>query len=144
MQFLAVLAAVALTLSIYCAEDVNKESILELTKHNFFNAVKNNASVFIEFYSPSCRFCKALASEYEKVAKQLLNEKSEIKLAKIDATKERFLAELLGVYRQPATKFLYRGREIDYPGSRQAEDIIVWLKNITGPKNGNQLKMSKN
>lgn len=65
-----------------------------------------------------CGHCKKLAPQYSKAAVTLKEQGSNVKLAKVDATEEKELAEHYGVTGYP-TLFMYRhGDRYDYKGPR--------------------------
>lgn len=65
-----------------------------------------------------CGHCKKLAPQYSKAAATLKEQGSSVKLAKVDATEEKELAEQNAVTGFP-TLFMYRhGNRYDYKGPR--------------------------
>ncbi len=113
--------------------DVDESHVLTLTKDTFDDAVKNNQYLLVKFVAPWCGHCKHLVPAYAAAAKQLAESGSEIKLANVDATVEKELAQQFQVQSFPTIKFFRHGVKIDYNGGRSQEEIVNWLKKKSGP-----------
>jgi len=113
--------------------NVDESNVLTLTKDTFDDAVKNNKYLLVKFVAPWCGHCKSLTPAYAAAAKELVDAGSEVKLATVDATIEKELAQQFEVKGYPTLKFFNEGAAIDYNGGRAQEDIVSWLKKKTGP-----------
>merc|ERR1712017_13292 len=111
----------------------SEENVLVVTQANWDKVVTPESNVLVEFYAPWCGHCQSLAPEYAKAATRLNELKSDISLAKVDATIETKLAETYGVQGFPTIKFFKQGTPIEYGGGRTGEEIIAWLNKKTGP-----------
>nr|AMM62654.1 conotoxin-specific protein disulfide isomerase (cspdi) [Conus geographus] len=132
MKFATVFSLTLLAF-VACEEVEQEEKVYVLKKKNFDNFIKENEFVLVEFYAPWCGHCKKLAPMYSEAAGKLMDEGSNIKLAKVDATVETDLAGKFEVKGFPTIKFFIDGESVDYTGGRQTSDIINWLKKKTGP-----------
>ena len=110
------------------------EGVYVLTKDNYTNFLNENKFVLIEFYVSFC--CHKFAQKYARAARLLAEaNRSDIKLAKVDATHNMNLAHKFRVGGYPTLKFLKAGspEPIDYNGSMTANTIVKWLERKTRP-----------
>lgn len=110
-----------------------EEGVLVLKDDNFDHAVAEIPYLLVKFYAPWCGHCKALAPEYEKAAKSLRETMPNVRLAKVDATTEKKIAEKVNIEGYPTLKFYINQNPITFNGDRTEEGIIQWIKKKTGP-----------
>lgn len=100
-------------------------SIIEINRDNFENEVlRSSKPVLLDFYADWCGFCKRLDPVIDEISK----ERSDIKVAKIDISKESELASRYGVKSIPALKVIRDGNVISSSvGMKPKKQIISML-----------------
>ena len=99
--------------------------ITAVTEATFQNEVNDHPGhVVIDFYTPSCPPCRAMAPILDQVAA----EHPEIKVVKIDAAAEQDLAVQFGITVVPTFVLVADGaRKAQITGLRSKKDLVKWL-----------------
>jgi len=117
-------------------ESIKKDGILVLNDENFDKMIGEQKFLLVEFYAPWCGHCQALEPEYIKAAEILAKKHSEIRLGKLDSTKEPKITEKFKIQGFPSLKFFRNGIPIDYTGQRVAEGtegMVSWIEKKMDP-----------
>lgn len=107
------------------------KDVVVLTDANFDDLVMNSDDLWIiEFYAPWCGHCKNLEPEWNKAATEL---KGEVKVGKLDATREHTIAGRYNVNAYPQIKLFPSGPKSDnliedYNGARDSSSIVDWAQ----------------
>ncbi|KAF9586295.1 protein disulfide-isomerase precursor [Lunasporangiospora selenospora] len=108
-----------------------ESQVLELTSENFEEKVPQEKLILVNFYAPWCGHCQKLEPEYEKAAVEL--KESGIPLAKVDCESQSSLCKKYDVSGYPTLKLFKEGSALGYKGTRNAEDIVMYMKRHAGP-----------
>lgn len=91
---------------------------------NNFDSLISNDKVLVDFYADWCGPCKMLAPVLEELA----NNRSEVKIVKINVDNEEELSRRFGVMSIPTLILFKDGKEIDKRvGFMSLEDINEWI-----------------
>nr|KJB20272.1 hypothetical protein B456_003G141300 [Gossypium raimondii] len=104
----------------YKEPEIDDKDVVVLKEGNFSDFIEKNKFVMVEFYAPWCGHCQALAPEYAAAATELKGEENE-------------LAQEYDVQGFPTVYFFVDGEHKPYPGARNKEAIVTWIKKKIGP-----------
>ncbi|XP_020495383.2 protein disulfide-isomerase A2 [Labrus bergylta] len=118
-------------------EEIEEEKdVMVLHINNFARALSETQFLLVEFYAPWCGHCKTLEPVYAEAAGKLKTEEPAVRLAKVDVTEEKELADEFDIKGFPTLKLFVKGdrkQPFDYTGKRSLEGIIQWMKRRMGP-----------
>lgn len=100
--------------------------ITSVTENNYQQEVKNQAGrVLIDFYTPTCPPCRAMAPTLEQIATE---QGDKLKVVKVDASTESELASEFGITAVPTFVLLSEGaKKAQLTGARSKKDFEKWL-----------------
>jgi len=126
MKYIFALLFIVLISSLNAHSDLIDE-ITVLTGDDFDQFITSNDLVLVEFFDPDCSFCRRFAAEFARLDHKLKTEASPIKMAKVDITHDRALAERYEIPHYPSLRFFTYGNPIPYKGENEIEKIIAWM-----------------
>ena len=109
-----------------------EEGVMVIKNDNFLEEIHNNEYLMLEIYAPWCGHCKKLAPIYSGLAAYMKKNHPEIKIAKVDGTKEKLVADFIQAKGFPTLVFFNKGRRVDYKGQRLQKPMQEWLIKRTG------------
>ena len=114
---------------------------VNINETNFSDEViRSDRPVLLDFWAPWCGPCRMVGPIVEEIAQ----ERTDIKVAKVNVDEEPELARRFGVMSIPTVVFLKEGREFDrkvgaFPVSRGNNDINAVKQSIQALKEGDNL-----
>jgi len=87
----------------------------------------------VTFYAPWCGHCRKLEPVMDEVAKHF-NEKTQMAIAKIDATRYFKAANHFEIKAYPTIKFISGKKIIDFSGERRKDDLIEFIAKADSPR----------
>lgn len=104
-----------------------------LTSENLDSFLVEHPSVLLLMYSSLCGHCVAMKPAYFKAAEILSEELASASLAALDCIKYRAVCKRFKIDGYPTAKYFRNGEfEKDYEGDRSVEDIINFVKTLSG------------
>eukprot|EP00993_Chasmostoma_nieuportense_P000561 NODE_1516_length_1476_cov_33.757598_g1438_i0.p1 GENE.NODE_1516_length_1476_cov_33.757598_g1438_i0~~NODE_1516_length_1476_cov_33.757598_g1438_i0.p1 ORF type:complete len:464 (-),score=121.86 NODE_1516_length_1476_cov_33.757598_g1438_i0:35-1426(-) len=109
-----------------------EQGVYQLKEADFYDFVHDNDPTLVLFCTPYSGHCKKLAPEFTQVVELLAD--TSVKLASVDASKERRLAKAQEIHGYPTLLLYHGGVDTIYEGGHDAQNIVRWLTTtLAGP-----------
>jgi len=109
------------------APDTTDDEVISLRKETFDLAV-SSGKTFIYFYAPWCKYCKQFSPIWDKLAKEVIEKRVMVKIAKVDCTIEEELCQELEVTSFPTIRlFSSRFNFREYNGERTVAALMKFI-----------------
>ena len=105
-------------------------AVIELSQHNFDEAIVNNEIIMLDFWAPWCGPCLQFAPTFEQASEQI----DKVVFAKVNTEDEQLLASRFGIRSIPTLMIFRESISIfSQPGSlsgKDLEDLLEKAKTI--------------
>jgi thioredoxin 2 len=110
-----------------CKQELFSLTPTQLTADNFDTALfRNEIPVVVEFWSPSCGYCKMMAPIYQQAAAQL---EPLFRLAQVNTQTDPMIAGRFGVQGVPTTIIFKNGKEVARrTGAMDLATLTGWVR----------------
>ena len=105
--------------------------VISLTDDNFMELTEGK-SVFIKYFAPWCGYCKAMASDWEKLASEWEDNETGL-VAEVDCTNEESMEICSEIEGFPSLKWGDPDVLQDYDGPREYEEMAAFAKDYLKP-----------
>jgi len=102
---------------------------MEITSSELKEKINNGEKLIVDFHGLWCGPCRIMKPTFDKIAEQLRNENSQVKLYTMDVDKNRELVGSLGIRSIPTIKTFSGGNEVTNKTGVLREDQIMELVN---------------
>jgi thioredoxin 2 len=110
-----------------CKQELFGFTPIQLTADNFDKTLsRNGIPVVVEFWSPSCGYCKMMAPTYQQAAAQL---EPLFRLAQVNIQTDPMIASRFGVQGVPTTIIFKNGKEVArQAGAMDLGTLVGWVR----------------
>jgi len=107
-------------------------SVIDLSAETVKQAMAAHKFLLVEFYAPWCGHCKTLEPEYKKAAEELMDLDADLRIAKVDVTRNPSVQPDYGVSGFPTLKWFVNGKlsrlSVD---ARTSDGLVAFCKKNT-------------
>src|SRR5262245_39046686 len=110
--------------------ELGSDLVLTLDTENFDSILAQSDFLVVKFSGPLCKHCKPLASEYAKVAQEIIQMAPNVKFGQVDLAKDRELGKKYKIQAFPTIIIIIKGKKdpLQYKGDWTAEPILKWVQ----------------